>query len=236
MASTRPHPRARLRARARRAAVEALWRLDAALGAVLASGREPMISRIKLAWWREALERLDRERRAGRAGAPGARGPCPSGRISGAELAAMEEGWAVLLAGRGARPGRADAPMRAARGGLLFRFTARLLGGGGEQAVGRRRRGLGAGRPRPAQRQRGGCRRRRSRRRASAALPRRWPPRASAARHAGDRSPAAISTRPGRPGRRRARRRGCCGCCGIGLPDTDRFTRNCRLASRFPVT
>src|SRR3954463_16464203 len=45
-----------------RPAVEALWRLDAALGLVLAGGREPMISRIKLAWWREALERLDREK------------------------------------------------------------------------------------------------------------------------------------------------------------------------------
>ncbi len=45
----------------RRAAVGALWRLDSALGAALAGGREPMIARIKLAWWREALERLDRE-------------------------------------------------------------------------------------------------------------------------------------------------------------------------------
>jgi phytoene synthase len=45
----------------RRAAVGALWRLDAALGDALAGGREPLIARIKLAWWREALEKLDRE-------------------------------------------------------------------------------------------------------------------------------------------------------------------------------
>ena len=46
---------------AARPAVEALWRLDVTLGAVLAAGREPMIGRIRLAWWREALEKLDRE-------------------------------------------------------------------------------------------------------------------------------------------------------------------------------
>ena len=37
----------------RRAAVEALWRLDAALGAALGGGSEPRIARITLAWWRE---------------------------------------------------------------------------------------------------------------------------------------------------------------------------------------
>ena len=42
----------------KRAAIETLWRLDAAFGAVLTTGTEPMISRIRLAWWREALEKL----------------------------------------------------------------------------------------------------------------------------------------------------------------------------------
>jgi len=42
-----------------REAVHALWTLDAALGAVLTTGREPAIRQIRLAWWREALERLD---------------------------------------------------------------------------------------------------------------------------------------------------------------------------------
>jgi len=104
-----------------RPALEALWRLDVAFGAVLATGREPMITRIRLAWWREALEKLDRE-------APPpepvlqalAAHVVPA--VSGAELAAMEEGWSVLLS---------DDPLAvhgAARGGLLFRYTARLLG------------------------------------------------------------------------------------------------------------
>ena len=83
---------------ARRPALEALWRLDVNLGAVLAGGRDPMIGRIRLAWWREALEALDRS--------PPAAEPLlrslaahvlPAG-VSGAELAAMEQGWAELLA------------------------------------------------------------------------------------------------------------------------------------------
>src|SRR3546814_21200061 len=45
-----------------RPAVEALWRLDAALGAVLAGGREPLIGQFKLVWWRGALEKPHRER------------------------------------------------------------------------------------------------------------------------------------------------------------------------------
>jgi phytoene synthase len=115
----------------RRAAVGALWRLDAALGAALAGGREPMISRIKLAWWREALERLDREP------APAepvlqalAEHVLPAG-FAGAELARMEEGWAILADPDPLAPGQLTAYARA-RGGLLFRCTARLLGGAGE--------------------------------------------------------------------------------------------------------
>lgn len=114
----------------RRAAVGALWRLDSALGAALAGGREPMIARIKLAWWREALERLDRE-------------PAPAepllqaiaehglaAELRGEALARMEEGWAVLANPEPLTPEELTAYARA-RGGLLFRYTARLLGGGG---------------------------------------------------------------------------------------------------------
>src|SRR3546814_17084696 len=48
-----------------RPAVEALWRLDAALGAGLAGGREPLLGQIKLVWWGDALEKLARERDPG---------------------------------------------------------------------------------------------------------------------------------------------------------------------------
>jgi phytoene synthase len=112
----------------RRAAVEALWRLDATLGAVLATGTDPMISRIRLAWWREALEKLDR--------APAPAEPVlqalaihvlPAG-VTGAELAAMEEGWAAIVPGE-VLTGEALGTYATARGGRLFALSARLLAG-----------------------------------------------------------------------------------------------------------
>ena len=120
---------------ARRPAVEALWRLDAALGAALAGGREPLIAQIKLAWWRETLERLD--------AAPAPAEPVlqavaahvlPAG-VAGSELARMEEGWSLLLS---PDPLTRDELGRyaAARGGLLFRHTAALLGFAGEPPAG----------------------------------------------------------------------------------------------------
>jgi phytoene synthase len=110
-----------------RPAVEALWRLDVAFGAILAAGRDPMVSRLRLAWWREALEALDR--------APPPAEPLlqalaahvlPAG-IKGGELARMEEGWAVLLSDQPLTAGE-QARYAALRGGLLFEMSARLLG------------------------------------------------------------------------------------------------------------
>jgi phytoene synthase len=109
-----------------RPALEALWRLDVTFAAILAAGRDPMVSRLRLAWWREALEALD-------AGAPPAEPllqalaarVLPSG-VSGAELAGMAEAWEILLSDR---PLTADEQDRyaALRGGLLFELSARLL-------------------------------------------------------------------------------------------------------------
>jgi phytoene synthase len=110
-----------------RPAMLALWGLDEALGKVLATGREPMISRIRLAWWREALERLDRE--------PAPQEPVlravaehvlPRG-LTGAALGEMEEGWGAVLHDRPVGGDELDLYARR-RGGLLFRFTALLLG------------------------------------------------------------------------------------------------------------
>ncbi|HET9428547.1 MAG TPA: squalene/phytoene synthase family protein [Allosphingosinicella sp.] len=110
-----------------RPAVEALWRLDVSLGTVLSSGRDPMISQIRLAWWRESLEKLDQ-------GHPPAEPVLralathvvPYG-IGGKELSQLEEGWAVLLSPEPLGSEDLQAYARA-RGGLLFRFSARLLG------------------------------------------------------------------------------------------------------------
>ncbi len=86
-----------------------------------------MIARIKLAWWREALERLDREK------APAepvlqalAEHALPAG-LSGAELAGMEQGWAILASPEALAPDELTAYAQA-RGALFFRYTARLLG------------------------------------------------------------------------------------------------------------
>ena len=85
-----------------------------------------MVSRIRLAWWREALERLDH--------APPPAEPVLQALaahvlplVSGAELAAMEEGWAALL-DEGLLDSESLDRHAACRGGLLFRYSARLLG------------------------------------------------------------------------------------------------------------
>lgn len=109
-----------------RPALEALWRLDATLATILATGTQPLVSQMRLAWWREALQRLDT--------APPPAEPLLQAlaaqvlpTVSGAELAELEEAWLILLA---------DAPLgaeelddyAALRGGLLFAYSARLLG------------------------------------------------------------------------------------------------------------
>lgn len=110
-----------------RPALEALWRLDVTFAAILAARRDPMVSRLRLAWWRESLEALD-------GGEPPAE-PLLQAlaahvlplSVSGAELAGMAEAWETLLFDR---PLSADEQGRyaALRGGLLFELSARLLG------------------------------------------------------------------------------------------------------------
>jgi phytoene synthase len=113
---------------ARRQAIRVLWLLDERLGVIVA-GPNPPIAAIKLAWWREALERLDT--------APPPAEPLlreiadellPTG-VRGAELAAIAGGWDVLL--EGDDEDEAAMLMRHAqgRGAGLFTIAARLLGG-----------------------------------------------------------------------------------------------------------
>jgi phytoene synthase len=111
-----------------RAALHALWALDEALGRVLATGREPMVTRIRLAWWLEALERLDRQPPPTEPVLQGVASHLIPAGLKGAELAAMEEGWLAIL---GDEPIEQDALdlYAARRGGLLFTCAARLLGG-----------------------------------------------------------------------------------------------------------
>jgi phytoene synthase len=81
----------------RRAALQALFALDAALGRVLRTTREPLVGQMRLAWWREALARLDS------APPPAepvlqalARDVLPLG-PTGQKLAEMIDGWEILL-------------------------------------------------------------------------------------------------------------------------------------------
>ncbi|HWH22478.1 MAG TPA: squalene/phytoene synthase family protein [Allosphingosinicella sp.] len=111
-----------------RSAVRTLWLLDAQLGSVVSRGGDPMIRRLKLAWWRDALTALD--------AAPAPAEPLlqavaaevlPLG-VAGAELAEMEEGWAVLLQEEALEPEEFET-YASKRGALLFELTAQLMGG-----------------------------------------------------------------------------------------------------------
>ena len=112
---------------ARRGAIEALWRLDAALGAALAGGSEPLISQIKLTWWRDALEKLDREKAPAEPVLQAVSTHVLPAGVSGEALSRMEAAWTAILS-----PDLTPTDMRIyaeARGGLLFRYSARILGG-----------------------------------------------------------------------------------------------------------
>ncbi|HEV7660547.1 MAG TPA: squalene/phytoene synthase family protein [Allosphingosinicella sp.] len=110
-----------------RPALEALWRLDVTFAAILAAGRDPTASRLRLAWWREALEGLDAREPPAEPLLRSLAGHVLPGGISGAELAAMAEGWEILLTDR-PLTAHEQARYAALRGGLLFDFSARLLG------------------------------------------------------------------------------------------------------------
>ena len=111
----------------RRPALAALWNLDAALGAVLAGGREPLLSQIKLAWWRDSLARLDEAPPPAEPVLQEVARHVVSRAIRGSQLARMEEGWAILLSNEPLT--RADLEnYSGARGALLFRHSTQLLG------------------------------------------------------------------------------------------------------------
>ncbi|RYD67219.1 MAG: hypothetical protein EOP58_03710 [Sphingomonadales bacterium] len=80
-----------------RDALAALLALDDALALLLRTTREPTLGQMRLAWWREALERLDH---AGPPAEPVLRGIAdqllPHG-VTGASLVPIVHGWEVLV-------------------------------------------------------------------------------------------------------------------------------------------
>jgi len=115
--------------RDRRAGLHALFALDTALGQVLRTTREPMVGQMRLAWWREALARLDS-------------GPPPAEPVlqalasdvlplgpTGQTLAAMTDGWEVLL---GTIDDRTIGDHGRLRGEILFEQAGVVLGAGSD--------------------------------------------------------------------------------------------------------
>lgn len=112
----------------RRGGLTALFALDATLGQVLRTTREPLVGQMRLTWWYEALEALD--------GAPPPAQPVlqalaaevlPRG-VSGAQLAKMIDGWEALL--EEPLDGQALSRHAILRGARLFEAAAVVLGGG----------------------------------------------------------------------------------------------------------
>ncbi len=110
-----------------RPALTALFRLSVAMGSVLRTTTEPMIARIRLAWWRERLEGLDQgEATPGEPRLEAARTLILPRGISGQDLAGLADGWERLL---DPFPWSVETSEGIwLRGLLAFGLAARLLG------------------------------------------------------------------------------------------------------------
>ena len=84
--------------RGKRPAIKALFAIDAAMGEVVRSTREPLLGPIRLAWWRERLEEMDEGKAV--PAEPRLQGVTefliPVG-IRGRDLAGLERGWPGLF-------------------------------------------------------------------------------------------------------------------------------------------
>ena len=99
-----------------------MFGIDDALATVVTSSTQPTLGAIRLAWWREALERLDTSPPPPEPSLQAiATELLPRG-ITGATLATLEDGWATLL------DEQRDIERVGERGAKLFATAARLLG------------------------------------------------------------------------------------------------------------
>ena len=108
-----------------RAAVEALFAIDAAMGDVVRTTSEPMVGQIRLAWWRERLQELDEGAVPAEPRLQMAQRELVERGVAGHDLAGLERGWVKLFDPFPWAVGTAEAIWF--RGRLLFAIAARLL-------------------------------------------------------------------------------------------------------------
>jgi phytoene synthase len=91
------------------------------MGDVVMRATQPALGAIKLAWWRERLNELDQGEVPAEPRLQAAAAELLSRRISGAELAELEDGWLALL------EESPDAERALSRGAKIFALAARLV-------------------------------------------------------------------------------------------------------------
>lgn len=104
-----------------------LFAIDERLGSIVARAKEPTIGLMRLVWWREALVALDSAPPPAEPLLAAAAALRPDS-IAGAELAAMVEGWEVLIDDPECGP-EALVKHGRERGARLFALAGRVLGG-----------------------------------------------------------------------------------------------------------
>ena len=107
-----------------RPAFDALFAIDDALGEVVATSTQPALGAIRLAWWRDALERLDTTPPPPEPRLQAAASELLTRGVTGAQLSGLAEGWAALF------DEVRDATAIGERGAALFGIGATLLGAG----------------------------------------------------------------------------------------------------------
>ena len=112
---------------AARPALAALWSLDTTLAGIVRVARQPLVGQMRLTWWHAALSRLGDSDLAGQPLLAALARDVLARGVDRAALAAMIDGWEVLLDD----PPLSDAALSThaeARGGALFDVAASVLG------------------------------------------------------------------------------------------------------------
>jgi phytoene synthase len=104
-----------------RPAFDALFAIEDALADVVAQSTQPALGAIKLAWWRERLEELDKGKIPAEPRLQAAAAELLPRGVTGVELAPVEHGWSALL------DENPDVSAFADHGARLFSLGAKLL-------------------------------------------------------------------------------------------------------------